>query len=247
MDARRTFIQYTKARVNREKKLSVANWSGPLVVATVHSPPGLRLAGRLGRRDVDLVEVRVDALAGKMAGVRNFLATSKLPVLLTVRHPAEGGIGDLSTEHRRKFFEEFLPCAALVDVELRSTVVMRDVIAAAKDRGIGVVVSDHHFHRTPTLAQMRERRKRAFAAGADIFKLACLADTAGSVARLMEFLSVDQGHPLAVMGMGKLGQVSRLVLACAGSILNYGYLDKPNAPGQWEARELKGLLRRLGR
>ena len=44
----------------------------------------------------------------------------------------------------------------------------------------------------------------------------------------------------------RMGQVSRLVLACAGSILNYGYLDKPNAPGQWEARELRELLRRLG-
>ena len=49
------------------------------------------------------------------------------------------------------------------------------------------------------------------------------------------------------MGMGKLGQASRLVLACAGSKLNYGYHDKPNATGQWEAKELKGLLRRLGR
>jgi 3-dehydroquinate dehydratase len=27
--------------------------------------------------------------------------------------------------------------------------------------------------------------------------------------------------------------------------LNYGYLDRPNAPGQWEARELKALLSRI--
>jgi len=94
--------------------------------------------------------------------------------------------------------------------------------------------------------QMRERQKRAFAAGADVFKLACLADSAGSVTRLLDFVSANKGRPLATMGMGKLGQASRLVLACAGSILNYGYLDKPNAPGQWEARELKCLLRRLG-
>lgn len=241
------FYQYTKIRVNRVKKLSGLDLSGPLVVAAVHSQPGLRLAGRLGSRDVDLVEVRVDALMGNVAGVRSFLARSKLPVLLTVRHPAEGGIGNLSTDSRRKFFEEFLPSAALVDVELRSVVAMRQVIAAARERGIGVVVSDHHFHRTPTLAQMRERRRRAFAAGADMFKLACRTDNAGAVARLLDFVSENKGRPLAVMGMGKLGQVSRLVLACAGSILNYGYLDKPNAPGQWEARELKGLLRRLGR
>lgn len=207
----------------------------------------MRLAERLGSRDVDLVELRVDALAGKLAEVRRFLPKCRLPVLLTVRHPAEGGIGDLSKEDRRKFFHEFLPFAAMVDVELRSVTVMQEVLRAAKERGIKVVVSHHHFHGMPTLTQMRERRKRAFAAGADIFKLAALATSARSVARLIDFLSEDQGRPAAAMGMGEFGQVSRLVLACAGSILNYGYLDKPNAPGQWEARELKQMLGRLGR
>ena len=48
--------------------------------------------------------------------------------------------------------------------------------------------------------------------------------------------------PLATMGMGPLGKVSRLVLAAAGSRLNYGYLDKPQVAGQWPALE---LVRRL--
>lgn len=197
--------------------------------------------------DVDLLELRLDALAEELPRVRKFLAKRKLPVLLTVRHPAEGGIGNLSSGNRERFFHEFLKHAALVDVELRSVRVMRDVIAVAKQRGIRVVVSDHHFNRTPTLTRMRDGQRRAYAAGADIFKLATRADNAGAVARLIAFISTGSAHPVAVMGMGKLGQVSRLVLGCAGSILNYGYLDKPNAPGQWEARELKGLLARLGR
>ena len=178
--------------------------------------------------------------------MREFLAKAKVPVLLTVRHPAEGGIGNLPTATRRHLFAEFLPHAALVDVELRSIAVLRPVIEEAKKRGIAVVVSDHHFQRTPTLAQMRERRKRAVAAGADIFKLATLTDDAASLARLIDFASTGKARSLAVMGMGKLGQVSRLVLACAGSVLNYGYLDRPNASGQWEARELKRLLAKLG-
>lgn len=233
--------------MTRMKTLSESDLSGPLVVGAVHSRAGLRLAEGFGGGDLDLLELRLDALAGRIAEVRRFLSKTKLRVLLTVRHPAEGGVGNLSVASRRELFREFVPSAALVDVELRSVAAMRDVIATAKGRGIGVVVSDHHFRRTPTLAQMCERRKRAFAAGADIFKLACLADTAGSVARLLDFISGRRGGPLAVMGMGKFGQVSRLVLGCAGSILNYGYLDKPNAPGQWEARELKALLRRMGR
>lgn len=229
------------------KKLSGSTLSTVSVVATVHTQAGLRLAEKLAKRDVDLLELRVDALAGGLAGVRRLLEKAKLPVLLTVRHPAEGGIGNLSVVRRRELFREFLPSAALVDVELRSLAAMREAVSLAKERGIRVVVSDHHFRRTPTLAEMRARRGRAFAAGADIFKLACLADGAGAVARLLDFAAEEKAGPVAVMGMGKFGQVSRLVLACAGSVLNYGYLDRPNAPGQWEARELKGLLQRLGR
>ena len=193
-----------------------------------------------------MLELRVDALAGHLGDVRRMLAKGRIPVLLTVRHPAEGGIGNLPVDRRRELFREFLPSATLMDVELRSVAALRVEIAAAREKGIGIVVSDHHFRRTPTLAEMRERRRRAFRAGADIFKLACLADSAAAVARLLDFASENKAGPVAVMGMGKLGQVSRLVLACAGSVLNYGYLDKPNAPGQWEAWELKDLLRRLG-
>jgi 3-dehydroquinate dehydratase-1 len=47
------------------------------------------------------------------------------------------------------------------------------------------------------------------------------------------------------MGMGALGKVSRLVFAEAGSVLNYGYLDRPNASGQWEATLLKQRLKEL--
>lgn len=44
------------------------------------------------------------------------------------------------------------------------------------------------------------------------------------------------------MGMGRFGKISRLLLAQSGSILNYGYLDRPNASGQWEATLLKKRL-----
>jgi 3-dehydroquinate dehydratase-1 len=218
---------------------------GPKVVATVHSLAGLRLATRLRPGDVDFLELRVDALVGQLDKVRRTLPRMRLPVLLTVRHPAEGGIGKLSANRRRRLFSEFLDHAAVVDVELRAAGPMRDVIEAARAHGAGVVISDHHFHSTPTLRRMLEGRRRAFAAGADIFKIATMAGDARSLARLLDFTARNAGMPCSVMGMGRFGQVSRLALATAGSVLNYGYLDRPNAPGQWEARELKRLLVRL--
>ena len=47
------------------------------------------------------------------------------------------------------------------------------------------------------------------------------------------------------MGMGEFGKVSRLALASAGSVLNYGYLGDAQLPGQWPAVELKRRLQEL--
>lgn len=216
------------------------------MVATVHSPGGLRLATRCKPGDVDVFEFRLDALAGQLAAVRRALPVLQLPLLITARHPAEGGCGGLSLPERRRLLDEFLPAAAFIDVELRSVGAMRDVIRAARGQGTLVVVSDHHFRGTPTLARMLERQRMAFDANADVFKLATLAEDAGSLARLLELAAASSAGPRAIMGMGKFGQVSRLALARAGSVLNYGYLDRPNAPGQWEGRELRSLLNRMG-
>ena len=56
------------------------------------------------------------------------------------------------------------------------------------------------------------------------------------------FSAKKQPLPLSVMGMGRFGKISRLLFAQAGSVLNYGYLDRPNASGQWEATSLKKRL-----
>jgi len=46
-----------------------------------------------------------------------------------------------------------------------------------------------------------------------------------------------------VMGMGDFGKISRLTLGKSGSVLNYGYLDKPQIAGQWAVALLKERLR----
>jgi len=48
--------------------------------------------------------------------------------------------------------------------------------------------------------------------------------------------------PVTTMGMGPAGRFSRLVLSGFGAPLCYGWLGKPQVPGQWPALELAGLL-----
>jgi len=134
----------------------------------------------------------------------------------------------------------------LVDIELRQAAAMRDVIGEARERGAEVILSYHDFQRTPRPEKLRELARRARDAGADVFKVATMTEKPRDLATLIEFLANEKGAlPLSVMGMGTYGKVSRLVLAQAGSCLNYGYLGAANASGQWPVAALKARIAEL--
>ncbi len=216
-----------------------------LVVGSVHSPGSLRRALALRPGSVDVLELRVDHFAHQPAELLRVLPKLKFPLLLTVRHPLEGGVQALTFARRRALFTEFLPQAAFIDVELRSVEKLDGILALALAQSVQVIVSNHHFRCTPKLERLESLLAQAVAAGADIFKLAALASSAADVSALLGLLARPRKIPLSVMGMGSFGKVSRLLLAKAGSVLNYGYLDKPNASGQWEATLLKTRLAEL--
>ena len=212
-----------------------------LVVATAHTEQGLRQARRLGSGAVGFAELRLDAFAKSPGLVKRTLPGITTPILITARHPAEGGLGRLGIAFRRDLLAEFLLHADAVDVELRSVTSMHGVLQEANRRGVLRVVSFHDFRGTPSLPRLREIVRRGVRAGADIVKVAAHLRTPNDLAALL-ILQGTTKVPLATMGMGPLGKVSRLVLAAAGSRLNYGYLDKPQVAGQWPALE---LVRRL--
>jgi 3-dehydroquinate dehydratase-1 len=223
----------------RQKKNSLlAGRHAPAVVGIVDSPAALRAAERLGRGEVDFLEWRADFLG-------TGIVKSKIPWIVTARHPAEGGQNAMSATARREALLELLPAAALVDVEIRSLGGMEKVLSEARKASVGVIASFHDFQKTPPAARLEDLLKQADDAGADILKIATNTNTPGDVARLLDLLEKSP-LPLAVMGMGPLGMASRVMLAAAGSVLNYGWLHQPNVTGQWSAKDLRGILKKIG-
>ena len=204
------------------------------VVGIVDSPAALRVAERLGRGEVDSLEWRADFLG-------TGFVKSKIPWVVTARHPAEGGQNALSAPARREALLELLPAAALVDIEIRSLGVMEKVLSEARKAGVGIIASFHDFQKTPPASRLQDLVKKASDAGADVLKIATYTTSPGDVARLLDLLEKTP-LPLAVMGMGPLGMASRVMLAAADSVLNYGWLHHPNVTGQWSARELRIVL-----
>ena len=192
----------------------------------------------------DLVEFRADALAGQTGAVAAAMQACPVPALLTVRSPEEGGIGQLSNEARDKIFTTLLPHAGLIDIEIAHLAEFAHLVAAARTRGIPVIASFHDFLGTPDRPSLEALIEKATAAGADAIKFATTLRNSQDLATLTS-LQESATRPLATMGMGPLGRVSRLLLGNMGSILNYGFLDRPTIAGQWPAQRLRELITEL--
>lgn len=210
--------------------------STPGVVAIVDSPRAATLAKRLPKDIADFLEWRADHL-----GTAIFPA--RLPWIITARHPSEGGAGALATAARRSMLESLLPHASIIDIEIRSLTPMRTVAANARKAGVKILASFHDFKKTPSAAALDTTARKALDAGADLLKVATTAHSPSDIANLLTLID-KQRLPTAVMAMGPLGMASRPLFAAAGSLLNYGWLDKPNVPGQWSARDLATLIAR---
>lgn len=193
----------------------------------------------------DVIELRLDTLKLPATDVRAALSGNSVPVLLTARHPAEGGQGSEDAAGRMALLEPLLDLAALMDIELRSAMDMRSLVQKAQGMGVRVIGSFHDFQATPGEEVLRGAINFAQPAGLDAVKLATFLNGPADLNRLITLTSETHRLRLSAMGMGPLGRVSRLVLAKCGSLLNYGYLGESNAPGQWPAPRLKELLAEL--
>ena len=221
----------------------------PRVVATVTQAEDLAHLAGGGAAPCDLLEFRLDNLLDQEEEAAALMAAPPRPVLLTVRCPGEGGHGDLDAETRLALYRRHLARAALVDTEI-ATLATTDFAGFAEEvhaAGAKLVASCHDFTGYPGRDYLADRVAEAYARGADLAKIAVVIT---SMAELFEVVALvdyhrGKGRLISAMGMGPLGKLSRLVLAKAGSCLNYGYLRTPNAPGQWEAGRLSELLGEL--
>ncbi|MBK8090527.1 MAG: type I 3-dehydroquinate dehydratase [Verrucomicrobiaceae bacterium] len=223
--------------------------SRPLAVGVVADQDALERLMEMPVSDrdslCDVVELRLDLLGLSAADLRARLAGNTLPLLLTARHPAEGGQAPEDPVARAAMYEPLLDLAALIDIELRSAQEMSTTIKNAHAAGAFVVGSFHDFQITPSDEVLSGAISYGQPAGVDAVKIATFLQSQEDLIRLMKLAAAPNRQRLSVMGMGPWGRVSRLVLAKCGSLLNYGYIGKANAPGQWPVAELKNLLQQL--
>jgi len=212
------------------------------VVGVIASPADLNRAMRM-RTPPDLFEVRLDCLAKITEELEIKLSSVRAPLIITARHPREGGANKLSLRERRNLLTRFLPQAKYVDVELRTASALHSLLCMAEHKKVRPIISFHNFTSTPSLRILRAKAHAAKKHGANIFKVATRTDTPLEVARLLSFLtSKNVDIPVSAMGIGKLGAISRVLLARARSALVYGSITREsNIEGQLSLEQLRWL------
>ncbi len=217
----------------------------PLVVGSVVSLNQLACLQPIElSQQCDLLEVRLDGMAGHEEALMIELDRfTDFPLLFTARAANEGGLIAMSSEDRGKLLLSVAERASWIDVELASYEKMESVIHEIRSQGVGLILSYHNFDDTPE--EFALQRTVDLSEEADIVKLAVMHNNVDDFARCIRVLKRNN-RPVSLMGMGKLGAVSRLLYAQHGSVLNYGYLgDVPTAPGQWPVQILKDAIAAL--
>ncbi|MCX9083335.1 MAG: type I 3-dehydroquinate dehydratase [Candidatus Methanoperedens sp.] len=210
------------------------------VIAAIGEDPvhSARKAKQLG---ADILELRIDLLSQNPLEILEELKKLEIPIIITNRMKDQGGSWNGSEEDRIRELLLLLPVADAVDIELCAH--DRDMIVReARNIGKTVIISTHDFQRTPDNRVMNEIIKGSLEAGADIAKLAVMPGSLFDVLRLLEVTYSAKGQ-VCTIAMGALGNHSRIIAPLYGSLMTYGYVDTPTAPGQFRIDELKNMLK----
>lgn len=210
-----------------------------MICLSVGEPTVKNCLQRLKR--VRFAEVRLDKLEEDPLAAVPALFASSAKLIATCRP------GRLSEEERKKVLIAAIRAgAAFVDVEVESLGgIGKAVIREARRRRCAVIVSFHDEESTPDRPRLSRIVARAFAAGADVAKVACRARTPRDNARLLGLLDTDR--PLVVIGMGEGGKPCRLFAPFLGSPFTFASASagKETAPGQIPMDQLEEAVRAI--
>jgi 3-dehydroquinate dehydratase-1 len=221
-----------------------------LVVVSLGDPRSVLSDARRAARDgADILELRGDAFSpdeltpGALGPVcRRVRAAGKRPLLLTLRSAREGGgwPASLSEKHRAALMTALLPRVDGVDVELSSPRTAAAVVRAARRKKKWVILSSHDFSGVPSPRRLAALARRARRWGGDFLKIAVTPRDRRAAEEFMDRASRLPFPQKILIAMGRAGRFSRVEGFRWDSLLTYGYVGRPTAPGQVSVKALAG-------
>lgn len=172
-----------------------------------------------------------------------------IPLLFTIRSEKEGGEKiSLSESDKVELLEVLCKKTAVdfIDYEvMNERQFVERVRNAVSKYNKEIILSYHHFSKTPSNEELVKIGSLMEFYGADVAKLAVMPQVKSDVDRLLtvtreldELLEI----PVITMSMGELGVISRVVGWSFGSRLTFAVVVESSAPGQVPIRKLRAAI-----
>ncbi len=216
-------------------------------------------AERIAGTCADIVEWRADFYdafsdAEKTADLAMEIGKTvagKAQLLFTCRTSAEGGEAAISAEDYRKLLLRVIECRGvdMIDAEYSAAgEFLEELIEAAQDSGITVVLSYHNFKETPDRATILKKYEDMFKVGGHILKIAVMPNCREDVDKMISVTreaAEKITKPLIAIVMGEMGKCTRIAAEAIGSCVTFGSIGGASAPGQIDAERLSRMLAKV--
>jgi 3-dehydroquinate dehydratase/shikimate dehydrogenase len=196
---------------------------------------------------VDVLELRLDRIQGfdTERDLDKIMRHAALPYIVTFRpkweDPNSTFEGDEAMRLATLKYAAMLG-APFVDVELKSAATF---FASAGEVPLTtkIILSSHNFTSTPTPEALKTLAKSMYDAGADIVKIACMANNIVDSASVLSLLK-DPIAPTIALAMGEKGQITRLLANKYKGFLTFAAMspERASAPGQPPVQLLRTLF-----
>lgn len=174
------------------------------------------------------------------------------PYLFTFRSVSQGGQLTLPAEEYVELNKAIIAAEAidLVDIEtwIGDSLIL-ELVECARQHNVKTVISYHNFAGTPSVDWMVNLLTHMVDLGADIPKIATMANTAQDALKLLaateETSRLHTDKPLLTMAMGRDGSITRLAGELFGSSITFCSLEKASAPGQVQVKQAIQIMDEL--
>lgn len=174
------------------------------------------------------------------------------PLLFTFRSTSQGGQLTIPVDEYVALNKAIIEAGAIDMVDIESWIgdaYVTELVECAHAHNVATVISYHNFAGTPSVDWMVGLLTHMADLGADIPKIATMAEDAQSTLRLLaateEMSRIHWGKPLLTMAMGREGSISRLAGELFGSALTFCSLEKASAPGQVDVKQAIRIMDEL--
>jgi len=212
-------------------------------VSIVDSRPedALRSAMLAEEKGADMVELRFDLMSPLPTQLSGF-SSVRVPRIATLRLAAQGGKFTGSEKDRLAFFQAAMKAGFhLIDLESASSLWER---REKELRGAHLICSYHDFEKTPRAGAILEMMVKASSREA-IPKAAFQVNGVGDLLSIIDAARMFSatGKEFVLIGMGELGEVTRVCADRIGCAFTYASLEKGKeaAPGQLDLESMRRL------